>query len=158
MTRGKSVAEFNADLEKFAQHIERSVGVARRRVALDLFERINEKTPVGNAAAWQPLPSGKPRRAPPGYVGGRLRASWNMTDGQPSDEVQPPGQSSYPAKGKITATFSKPYDVTWIVNNLAYGEAVEFGHSKQAASGMVRVSLSEIEAQLMSSVSELALK
>ena len=153
MTRGKSAAEFNADLEKFAQSIERSVGTVRRRVALDLFERINEKTPVGNVAAW------KSGRAPPGYVGGRLRASWNMTDGQPSDEVQPAGQSSYPSKGKITATFSRPYDVTWITNNTPYAERVEFGHSQQQApAGMVRVSLAEVEAELMSTVSELALK
>ena len=158
MARGRSVAEFNADLEKFAQSIEGSVRTVRRRVAHDLFARINEKTPIGNVDAWKPLASGKKREPPPGYVGGRLLASWNMTDGQPSDEVQPAGQSSYPSKGKNTAAFSKPYDTTWITNNIPYGEAVEFGHSKQAPAGMVRLSLSEVEARLMSTVSELPLK
>ena len=43
-----------------------------------------------------------------------------MTDGQPSDEVQPAGQSSYPDKGKSTATFNVPLSAYFVGLNVGF--------------------------------------
>lgn len=116
---GKSITGFQADLKTFARTLEADIGKVRRRIALDLFERISQRTPV---------------------VSGRLRASWIMTDGRPARGAAPAGASSYPDRGEVKATFRNAYDVTWIVNNLDYAAGIEFdGHSKQAPAGMVRV-------------------
>jgi hypothetical protein len=40
------------------------------------------------------------------------------------------------------------HSVWWIYNNLPYAIALEYGHSRQAPNGMVRIALAEIEAEV----------
>ena len=71
---------------------------------------------------------------------GRLRGAWAVTDGKPSESTT----------GGISATFSQPFDGSFITNNLPYALKIEFGHSKQAPAGMARVSVAEVAAELES--------
>lgn len=132
---GKSVFEFKADLNKFAKQIGVDVALVRKQVAYDFMDKVVTRTPVDT---------------------GRARASWNMADGAPDSTVAPEGQRDPQAAAdealakRLRVSFSQPYGVTWVSNALPYIQALEYGHSRQAAAGMVRVSLSEIEAGILS--------
>lgn len=82
-------------------------------------------------------------KAPAGYVGGRLRNSWYVTTGTPSEgagrEPNKAGAESIAEMKKITTG-----GVCYLTNNLPYAVAIEYGHSKRAPAGMVRVNVTRI--------------
>lgn len=122
-----SELKFRTDLKHFAQLIEKDLGTVRRRVALSLYGKTTRRTPVDT---------------------GRLRSSWALSDGTPSDYVASVGSSG---PGPITATFRNPYEASYLVNNLPYVLPIEFGgHSRKAPAGMVRISIAEVDAELKS--------
>lgn len=86
---------------------------------------------------------------PPGYVGGRLRGNWNVSLGaanySTTTTVDPSGSSTLQSGRAALATADGEKDV-WIVNGLPYALPIEYGHSKQAPAGMVRVSVTEFPA------------
>ncbi len=153
----KNKKAFDLALDEFtektlpAQHL-----AVQKKIAIDLFARIIEKTPVGNPDLW--AKSSLP--APKGYVGGRARANWQISVGTPGTDT-----SQLPEKGvKTKQTISgiqeaegfsamataKAGGTIWIYNNLRYIKRLENGWShKQAPLGMVAVSLAEIEAGLI---------
>lgn len=115
------MTDFSADLEAFAKHIDAAVGQVRRKVSLDAFTKITDRTPVDK---------------------GRAKSGWEMADARPTDTDTGGGP-------KNNASFQEDYGVTWIANTVPYIGKLEFeGHSKQAPSGMVRVSLAELETEL----------
>ena len=124
--------QFKIDLDRFADKVELDLSQFRMRVSLDLKTKIEKKTPVDT---------------------GRLRSSWAVSDGAPSDYIPPEGLTN--ALGPIQATFSHPYDTSFVTSNLAYAIPVEFGHSQQTPNGMVRVSLAEIQTELEVAFGEL---
>jgi len=125
----KNVAGFTADLESFARQIDVDLGQARRKVAFEIFRSVVAKSPVDT---------------------GRFRASWTVADKSPSESVQPTESGSYqpPNPESFGADFTNPFSMTWIANALPYAAALEFGHSKQAPSGMARIAVAEAEANL----------
>ena len=130
MPAPRDLFQFRQDLKAFAEHVGVSLTVVRRKVALDLFSKVTLRSPVDT---------------------GRFRGSWALSDSEPAGGALPPGQ--YPADAaaqNITAEFRHPYDSSWVVNNLPYGLALEFGRSDQAPVGMVRISMAELEAELQS--------
>ena len=48
---------------------------------------------------------------------------------------------------------TRPF-VFWQVNNLPYAESIEYGHSKQAAQGMVRINFIRIKSIIEQSARE----
>jgi hypothetical protein len=129
-----TVAAFEADLRKFAELVQVDIRTVRRKVSLDLFEKVSRRSPRDT---------------------GRFVSSWAMSDTAPSSFEAPDGQASYPARGNVTASFVLPFDKTWVVNNLAYAEPLEFGHSKQAPAGMARIAVAEEEAEIGARVERL---
>ena len=120
----------------------------QKKIAIDLFSRIIEKTPVGNPDLWaeSSLPP------PKGYVGGRARANWQISTGTPGnselDAIDPVGDVTSTI-GLTKLATAKAGGTIWIYNNLRYIKRLEDGWSyKQAPLGMVAVSLAEIEAGL----------
>jgi hypothetical protein len=131
----RSVFQFKSDLEGFAKKVNLSASLVVRRVVLDLHGRIVLRTPVDT---------------------GRARASWGIDLGVPGDYVvgkkkaQGAEWATIHAKGqegKITERNALS-GMWWIYNNLPYIFALEYGRSRQAPAGMVRVSIAEIEAEL----------
>lgn len=130
---------FAVDVAKWAEKTSRNAQLLVRRIVLDIFSRVVLKTPVGNPTFW------KSEKAPPGYVGGRLRGNWQPNVGAAaSGEL--PWRSGAEVDEDVRSTVmgwsgEGPIHLT---NNLPYAEAVEDGHSRtQAPAGMVKVTLAE---------------
>ncbi len=119
--------QFKLDLNKFTDKtVPEAVAAVRGKISLDLLSKIILKTPVDT---------------------GRLRNSWFLSDGQPSSGT---GSAGTTPQMNVTATFTTPFESSWIVNNLPYANRIEFGHSSQAPAGMVRISIAEIVTELSS--------
>lgn len=158
----KGLKKFNADLEKFGERTVPSAHLAlQKKIAIDLFSRIIEKNPVGNPSIWDGRAVDKkypPRKAPKGYVGGRSRGNWQMSVSQvgassliefPQDvETGDPPSAMQEVEAFNSISKAKPYQTIWIFNNVRYIKRLEDGWSTQASSGMVAVSVAEIQAGL----------
>jgi len=123
--------QFTSDLSRFADKVGLDLGQLRRRFTLELKTKIELRTPVDT---------------------GRLRGSWAVSDGKPSNFIPGEGTSGV---GPIEANFSQPFDQSFITSNVPYVIAIEFGHSQQAPQGMVRVSMAELQTELEGAFSEL---
>jgi hypothetical protein len=123
--------QFKIDLRRFADKVELDMGTFRRRVTLDVKQKVERKTPVDQGTA---------------------RASWAVSDGSPSSFVPAKGQAGI---GPVEASFSKPFDISFVTSNLPYIIPLEFGSSKQAPQGMVRIALAEVETELEAAFGEL---
>ncbi|ALI04387.1 hypothetical protein C1Y08_20575 [Pseudomonas sp. FW306-02-F02-AA] len=83
-----------------------------------------------------------------GYIGGRFRGNWQFSIDTPAegvlDQVDPSGNVTIAVlRAQVQAlTIGQ---TAYIVNNLPYGIALEYGHSKQAPGGMVRVTLTRFQ-------------
>ena len=82
------------------------------------------------------------------YVGGRFRGNWQFSIGAPAegelDQVDPAGGITL-AKLKLQVEQLTIGETAYIVNNLPYAVPLEYRHSKQAPSGMVRVTLARFQ-------------
>lgn len=115
--------------------VPKEVALFQKRIVLELFRRVVFKSPVGNPSLWA-----DPLSAPPGYVGGKFRANWQITVGAPSSSVIE--STAVPSALKVGAI---PLGTTvWLVNNVSYAERLEEGWSTQAPSGVVAVSIAEV--------------
>jgi hypothetical protein len=83
-----------------------------------------------------------------GYVGGRFRGNWQLTIGAPAsgelERIDPNGAATLAAMRAQVSTLTAG-QTAYIVNNLPYSVPLEFGHSTQAPSGMVRVTLARFQ-------------
>ena len=83
-------------------------------------------------------------RAPQGYVGGRFRGNWMFSIGSPDtstvDQVDPGGSRSMARIVNGALEFDAG-ETAYITNSLPYAIPLEYGHSTQAPSGMVRITL-----------------
>lgn len=119
----KSAFAFAADLESAARLLGiESVGETAVTLALQLHSSITVKTPVKT---------------------GRARANWFMAEGAPRIETTDSKSPQVYSPGDFTGT-----SVIYITNSLPYIVPLEYGHSKQAPAGMVRVAMAEMLAIL----------
>lgn len=133
---------FALDLQKFAEKAKSNVSVVVRKTAIDLLTAVVMRTPVGNPDFWKSKP-------PKGYVGGRLRANWNVSlvtpDESTTDATDKTGSGAI-ARGNEAIGQADGIKDIWMVNALPYAIPVEYGHSdQQAPAGMVRVSVAEFQ-------------
>ena len=88
-------------------------------------------------------------KAPVGYVGGRFRANWQVTFEAPAvgeiDGVDPRGTATINKGAAVLQTFHSDYGSIWLMNNVPYAIPLEYGHSSQAPSGVVRVTIAEFQ-------------
>jgi hypothetical protein len=83
-----------------------------------------------------------------GYVGGRFRGNWQFSIDTPADGVLDQVDRS----GNVSIAVLKAQvealtigQTAYLVNNLPYGVPLEYGHSKQAPGGMVRITLARFQ-------------
>ena len=128
---------WEGNIHKFSRKLEISVNLVIKKLAIQLFELIVLKTPVDT---------------------GRARASWNLSNANIDIGVAPPGDYSLEdALNKVSEKSVVGMARTiWITNSLPYILALEHGHSQQAPTGMVALSVEEIESHLDSIVRELS--
>ena len=135
--------------------LERIVGDRMDQVVrgtlLDLSRRIVLRTPVGNPSLWQGPP-------PPGYTGGHAKGNWQASIGSPetgtTSTIDKSGSATLASiNGK---TQNAPGNVWYLTNNLPYvSTALEYGSSTQAPTGMVRISLRELDQSIDDQISRL---
>jgi hypothetical protein len=115
-----------SDLGKYAQKQNMRLDQIVRRSLLDVSRNVILKTPVDT---------------------GRARNNWQTAINVIPDGISE-GQDKSGAKaiGSANATIGGAVgQVYYLVNNLAYIRKLEYGHSDQAPSGMVRLSLKEFD-------------
>ncbi|MFL1527837.1 hypothetical protein [Pseudomonas sp. O230] len=82
------------------------------------------------------------------YVGGRFRGNWQFSIDTPADgvldQIDPSGNVSMAVLRAQVQSLTIG-QTAYLVNNLPYGIALEYGHSKQAPSGMIRVTLARFQ-------------
>jgi len=135
--------------------LERIVGDRMDQVVrgtlLDLSRRIVLRTPVGNPSLWASAP-------PEGYTGGQAKGNWQASIGSPetgtTSTIDKSGSATLASiNGK---TQNAPGNVWYLTNNLPYvSTALEYGSSTQAPTGMVRISLRELDQSIDDQISRL---
>lgn len=128
----------NADFKRnFSALLKRAGDKAElvvRKVAIELQSSMILKSPVDT---------------------GRFRANWQCGIGAMNTSISaPPGTD---AKGRTATALQgwKPGQTIWLTNSLPYSRRLEYGWSKQAPGGMVRMSIQEYGRYLKKVVSEL---
>ena len=95
------------------------------------------------------LKDGMDIAAPAGYVGGRFRGNWQFSIDSPAtgelDRIDRSGNDTI-AQLEAQVEALTIGQTVYIVNNLPYSVPLEYGHSTQAPSGMVRVTLANFQA------------
>jgi len=156
--------QFAVDLKRFAETIKVNYQLVVKKVTVDLLAEIIKRTPVDT---------------------GHLRNNWLVAEGYVPTGIRP-GVNKRPVVSQLVKGINfDGTRVIWIVNNLPYAATIEYGrypktpkkgsrvkgkrgkagqwvvksaggYSKQAPMGMVRVSLSVIEARLNGIVRDIA--
>lgn len=128
---------FALQVDEFVKRAKLAPDIVVRKVALGIHRDIVLGTPVGNPDLWK-------GPAPAGYVGGRARASWgvglNRYELVEADITDKSGTQTILRAAARLNTY-RPGDSVWIGSGLPYMERLEFGWSRQAPAGMVRIAI-----------------
>ena len=126
------------DPKEASRAVDEALAFVLRETAKPILRTLVFASPVGDPTLWQ-----NPDAAPPGYVGGKFRANWqvDVTNQLPIDDelddVDAAGADTIRA-GEIMIETARTGDLAiWIVNNLPYGGPLNDGHSTQAPAGFV---------------------
>lgn len=82
------------------------------------------------------------------YTGGRFKNNWQVGVGEiDTDTSRPPAPNGSASLAAFGATIKgwKPGQTIWLTNSLPYAQKLEYGHSKQAPQGMVRIAVQRFE-------------
>ena len=87
------------------------------------------------------------------YTGGRFRGNWQVSFDRPAvgaiDRVDKAGTATLAAGRDVLAHYdSGEYGSIWFTNNVPYAQRLEYGWSKQAPAGIVRVVAAEINSKV----------
>ena len=117
-----ATTKFSVNVRKWAETAQLSAEQATRAATLEMFTGVVRKSPVDT---------------------GRFRANWQIDQrGFNYEKFDPSGQEKVvEITQKVMA--SEVGGVISLINNLPYAERLEFGHSKQAPEGMVRLTAME---------------
>lgn len=135
---------FSLDLEKFAKKAGNNAAGVVKKTAMDMFGQITYRTPVDT---------------------GRARANWQVSFGYAASGTSlakddsglsvnaPTSQKSAAFQSRQGAQILswKEGDI-WLSNNLPYISRLEYGWSKQAPGGMVRVTMREFQTYVNNAV------
>lgn len=117
------MASFADQVAAFVQKTEAKIETAVRKIALDVFAEVIMMSPVDT---------------------GRFRGNWQVAIGSvPSGTVEIDDKAGTATLGRAQATALglKAGQVIYLVNNLPYAAALEYGHSQQAPGGMIRLTV-----------------
>jgi hypothetical protein len=121
-------SQFTAQIGAWVEKAQGNVDLVVRKVALDMFSRVIQKSPVDT---------------------GRFKANWQVNIGSiPAGTIVLDDKAGTATIAKVAAeTLNlKAGQIIYLANNLAYAQALEYGHSKQAPNGMVRLTIAEFNA------------
>lgn len=116
---------FTAQIAAFVEKAQGNIDLVVRKIALDMFKSVIVKSPVDT---------------------GRFKGNWQVNIGSvPAGTVAIDDKAGTATIAKVTAATMnlKAGQVIYLVNNLAYARKLEYGHSKQAPNGMVRLTIAQ---------------
>lgn len=114
---------FADQVSAFTRKTEAKIETAIRKIALDVFAEVIMMSPVDT---------------------GRFRGNWQVAIGTtPSGtlEVDDKAGTATLAKAQAEALGLKAGQTIFLVNNLPYAQALEYGSSQQAPGGMIRLTV-----------------
>lgn len=123
-----STVQFNSFISDFIKATEADTSVVLRKFALDLMTRVIFRTPVDT---------------------GRARAGWGAAGkalgiNVPKPTLKPDDKGGPIDEGEYEENLTGDRQFIRVANNVNYIMPLEYGHSKQAPFGMVRVSMAEL--------------
>lgn len=128
---------FVHDIERFSQKTGIALDTVLRKLVLDMTTEVIMMSPVDT---------------------GRFRSNWQVSKGTINYNIDNPidASGSY-ALGLVMSSLTgfKHGDVIFITNSLPYAIPLEYGHSSQAPSGMVRLTVLKYHEFLRSAVEQL---
>lgn len=118
---------FALDVSEWCKAVPAQAEDILRKVAMDMFTRVVMRSPVDT---------------------GRFRGHWVATIGTPSSaltgRIDPSGAKSVALAASVAMKVKIGQSI-FLCNNLPYALPLEYGHSKQAPAGMVRVAVAEFQ-------------
>jgi len=114
-----SVASFNVDLNKFAKSMDIELETVVRKLAFEIYKGVTQKTPVDT---------------------GRAKANWMLGYGSINSTIT--NNTTFTAVQPPKGSGKRPI---YITNNLPYITKLENGSSKQAPTGMVNLTMNEVQ-------------
>jgi hypothetical protein len=125
--------KWSIPLDKLAAKQKASVDTIARKATFALFNAVQQRSPVDT---------------------GRFRGNWQATQGAlgvgTSNTTDPQGSI---AGSEAMKALSFPVgDTVYFTNNLPYARRLEYGYSRQAPAGMVRLSVREFAAAVKASL------
>ena len=127
---------FTAQLDAFAAKAKGNIDLVVRKVTLDMFRRVVIKSPVDT---------------------GRFKGNWQSAIGSiPLGTLTNLDKTGGGTLARVSqvALKSKAGDIIYLINNLPYARPLEYGWSKQAPGGMVRLTIQEYGAVVSQAASE----
>ena len=121
------MSKFTLDIQAFVAKAKKNPETVMRSVSLKLFSAIIKASPVDT---------------------GRFRGNWQTTGVTPATGliagVDPTGNKAVNSAATFI-TNAPGWDTFTLTNNLPYAERLEYGWSKQAPVGMVRVNIARFQ-------------
>ena len=121
------MAGFAEAVAAFSAKTQAKLETAVRKIALDVFSEVILMSPVDT---------------------GRFRGNWQVAIGNiPTGTVEIDDKTGTATIAKVQAeTLNLQVGQTiYLINNLPYAQKLEFGHSKQAPAGMVRITVQKYQ-------------
>ncbi|RTL09101.1 MAG: HK97 gp10 family phage protein [Acidimicrobiia bacterium] len=118
------MARWSIPLDRFAEQKKDDLRDVVRKITFDVFRRVVLRSPVDT---------------------GRFRANWNVTFGAPSYTTSASTEQGRGLNEAAKALTLPVGGVCWLSNGLPYAQRLEYGWSKQAPAGMVRVTVAEFD-------------
>jgi hypothetical protein len=135
-------AKFQEDFAKILRKAQSKGDRLVAACAMDVLGKLVERSPVGNPAIWK-----NPASAPPGYVGGRFKANWQVGVGLiNTDTSAQPDASGKDALGRGQGVVNswKIQGKLYLTNSMPYAKRIEYEHwSQQAPAGVSRLAAME---------------
>ena len=123
---------FSKDLDKATLNLNGYTEITVRGILLDLTRLIIKESPVDT---------------------GRFRGNWQASFGSPKGsklqrkDKSKDGSSTADRADKVIANFEMG-QTFYLTNNLPYARRLEYGYSKQAPSGMLRINVMRVQSEL----------
>ena len=114
---------FASDVAKWTAKTEAKIELAIRKIAIDVFAEVIMMSPVDT---------------------GRFRGNWQVAIGtMPTGTLEIDDKSGTATlnKGQAEAMGLKAEQTIFLINNLPYAQALEYGLSQQAPGGMIRLTV-----------------
>lgn len=143
---------FSDAIKAFADKADNKANLCVKKIVFDIGTTIVLKSPVGNPLLWK-------RKPPPGYVGGRFRANWQLgidaINRTTSELVDKTGGMSI---RRLAAIPDRAVGhVFYWTNSLPYANRLEDGWSTQAPPGhIIRLSVLEFDPIVRAAAAEVS--